>query len=245
MNNLLTFQEFLELQKVEQATEPIVEVQTVQRKVSRLLSHSFTLNLQEPRNGLPGKCFVVKIHGDSKYVQRHLLWKLLFRGLLPLEWLVLYREFEYKLKEDPGNLKTQYLGLLLFLSNKTRKRLPDWKSSSRSVFKKLQDCSSLLSNSPRTSLLEDIIFELKVPKKGDNVENIFTSVIRDYYNKKPIPVNRIGVGYKDKGSLKQGYDEVPEPLQPFLPDSSVNLADFLRESLEKIGREFNLSPLRL
>lgn len=245
MKPLLKFAEFRALSEASKAKESITESSVVQRKVSRLLSRSFTLNLQEPKNDQAGKRFVVKVHGDKNYVLRHLLWHLLFKGIKPLEWLILFREFEIQLKEAPSAIKTKYFGLLLLLSNNTRKRLPDWRSSSKSVFKRLKDCSSLSSNSPRKTLLEDILFELKIPQKGDNVENIYSVFTQSFYNKKPIPLNRIGVGYKDKGSLKQGYDEVPEPLQPYSPDSSLNLGDFLQEILQFVGREFNTLPLKL
>ena len=244
MNHIMTFTEILHLEKP-RTVEPLMEQKIVQRKVSRLLSRSFTLNLKEPQGENPGIRFVVKIHGDRKYVQRHLLWKLIFQGVQPLEWFILYREFEIQIKEDPSSLKTKYLGILLLLSNNTRKRLPNWKSTSRSVFKILKQCLALSSNSPRINLLEDVLFELKIPKKGDNVENIFSLFTQNFFNKKPIPVNRIGVGYKDKGSLKQGYDEVPEPLQPYEPDSSIDIREFLEEIVKLISREYEISPLRL
>lgn len=243
MLNLKSYNEFIT--EKSRTIEPLTEQKNVQRKVSRLLSRSFILNLKEPQGEIPGKRFVVKIHGDRKYVLRHLLWKLIFQGLVPLEWLILYREFEIQIKEDPSSLKVKYLGLLLLSSNNTRKRLPNWKSCSRSIFKSLKQCLALSSNSPRINLLEEMVFEFKIPKKGDNVENVYSFFTQNFYNKKPIPVNRIGVGYKDKGSLKQGYDEVPEPLQPFEPDSSVDIREFLDEIISFLGREFNLSPLRL
>lgn len=243
MLNLKSYSEFIA--EKSRTIEPLTEQKNVQRKVSRLLSRSFILNLKEPQGDTPGKRFVVKIHGDRKYVLRHLLWKLIFQGLVPLEWLILYREFEIQIKEDPSSLKVKYLGLLLLSSNNTRKRLPNWKSCSRSIFKSLKQCLALSSNSPRINLLDEMVFEFKIPKKGDNVENVYSFFTQNFYNKKPIPVNRIGVGYKDKGSLKQGYDEVPEPLQPFEPDSSVDIREFLDEIISFLGREFNLSPLRL
>lgn len=244
MNHLLTFPEFVN-QRTQPNSRTVLETQTVQRKVSRLLTRSFTLNLREPSSGKPGKRFVVKIHGETKYVVRHLLWHLLFKGIKPLEWFILYREFEKQLKESPSTIKTKYFGLLLLLSNNTRKRLPDWKSSSKSVFKRLKDCNSLSSNSPRKNLLEDILFELKIPQKGDNLQNIYSSFISDFFNKKPIPLSRIGVGYKDKGSLKQGFDDEPEPLQPYLPDSTIDLGEFLSNSRDFVAREFHTEPLQL
>jgi len=238
-----TFAEFV---KRKPPTDMIVkENSAVQRKVSRLLTRSFVLNLQEPQNGKPGRRYVVKIHGDSNYVRRHLLWKLLFRGIVPLEWFILYREFEKQLKELPNCATTKYLAVLLLLSNNTRKRLPDWKSTSKSVFKQLEKCSPTSINSPSENLLQAIISEMKIPHKGESIESIYSEFIQEFYNKKPLPVRRIGVGYKDKGSLKQGIDEDPKPLQPFSPDLSIDLGTYLADSVKWIEKEFTLTSLRL
>ena len=232
--------------KIKKPADRLSETVSVKSKISRFLSRSFAINLRQPSSTIDGLRLVVKLHGDSKYSTRHLLWKLIYKGVTTLEWFILFREFEDSLKESPGETKTKILGLLLSLSRNTRKRFHHWESSTKSVFKLLQGIDSEPSAHLKQNLLQYIVTTMKIPQKGDNVQNIYTYYHETFQQRKAKPLNRIGVGYKDKGSLRQGSDEEPLPLIPdWSPDPSADVSDFLKSALDFVKRIFPSDKLSL
>jgi hypothetical protein len=100
---------------------------------------------------------------------------------------------------------------VLFESARSRKTLTSFDSRTRTIFRKLEAIKpNGILFQEFASLLEFVLYELKVPQRALPVNNLihwskeFTNII------KPNPKKYVGVGYKDQGSMSSS--EMPELL---------------------------------
>lgn len=151
-------------------------------------------------------------------VIRHLVWKLLFRGISTLEWYILF-EFLTRNQKEADLISNVCLTGVLFESSKTRKRLENLDSQMRPIHKKMS-ARTLRKEfrifTKNNTLLEFLIHHLDVPERGLSKNSLYLSKFVTSEFPKPKEPQILGQGYKDKGSL--GPDNVivhsEEIIQP-------------------------------
>lgn len=204
---------------------------------------TLSVPIHSPSGGNEGKTILVKLL-DRKVCHRHLLWYLLFRGITVLEWFLLYQNLESHNKGRRKEYNACLCGVLI-LSASTRKRLDRWNSHTKPIHKILN------AKIPREgsnfaqfeTLLDFVISELKIPQKGEskdllyNVQEVFPRTV------KPKLPSRIGVGYKDKGSMAPTDTFVPESDFPLPLEEPFEIED-LTKLWRQILTEFSTSPPR-
>lgn len=203
----------------------------------------FLIPLQTPSPASPGKAFSITIF-DCKLTHRHLLWHLMFREVTSLEWFLLYRNLEFSQKKYPPKLSDWILFDVLSLSSRTRERLLNWESRTKSIHRQLRR-ENLHREFSRfhegMTKLEVYMLGLKVPQKGMSKKSLYISKIIEIPYKPPREAQVIGVGYKDKGSLGSGTF-VPGS-EPWEPDSEIGKKNFLSHPVaRRFFRSFSVSP---
>lgn len=196
----------------------------------------FFVETKSPTRTREGQGFCIKVF-DFKFCHRHLLWHALYKGVSVLEWTVLMRKLELA-KVGDSDFRNVLLYGVLSSTASTREGLRHWTSHTKPVHKKLRDLKPRKGSifSSFHSLLDLIHSELSIPQKGVPVHDLYTvenSLIpRSTYT----PVNFVGVGYKDKGSLS-GSDD-PVFYDPLVPEDIFQDSLSLSENWQHISAEF-------
>lgn len=150
-----------------------------------------------------------------------LVKQLMFTGVRVSQWFLLYHIFETNLKNQGPTRELAFLYGLLSLSASSRGR------SFRDFTEHTKRVDTILVSSSSTSevgkgKINEILETLRIPKETKGFSNVKTTeefVINNKLLKPKEPV-RIGVGYKDKGTLPQGQKELPEDdLEGYLSPS--------------------------
>jgi hypothetical protein len=139
---------------------------------------------------------VLCLYEESGEAFKLLLWQLLFKGITVTEFMVL----DELLKRRWGNMANDtkmVIAFLIFLSLSTRKGLNDLNSKTRPVFNRLPP--KFLQRFKSRNPLDDVSAFLGLPRKGRSVS--LSHEFRTRRNRKSRAVSRMGIGYKDKGSM--------------------------------------------
>lgn len=101
-----------------------------------------------------------------------------------------------------------------------------------------QNLSPVRKNVP-DSKLQEVIARLessgiKLPTKEPQLDNLVRLTEGVILQRKPKPVNRIGVGYKDKGTLNSSSPYEPDEITPFSAPSVYNLWSKLVKNHKRI-----------
>lgn len=240
MSDLKTFNEFLRDEKKPKTSSSLMEESTiVKHKASRLLPRVFSISLP-PKVAGTKRNMIVRQFGDRKYTRTHLLWHLLFKGGTMIEWFILERELEFQLREDLLFEKSTLLFGILFESSNTRKRLSNWTSRTKSLFKKFKSLKPKKDSrffGQYDTFLSMLLSEMKIPSKAESTKSIYSYSEETRNIIPPTPVNFIGVGYKDKGTL--GTEPKVDPVAPidFQPENDLDLS-FFKDSWINLKNEF-------
>lgn len=188
--------------------------------------------------GIQGVGLKIKIF-NQRLCHQHLLWHLMFKGCTVLEWLILYKHLE-GLKIWERNLDAcACLFGVLSQSSSTRERLDHMTSRTRPIHKWLrsiefpEDQHGVFGK----SLLDFVLRTLSVPKKGLPISELYQHEIFRFDNPTPIPISRMGVGYKDKGSMGPDREEIPD-----LDDELIISNSFDTKTLVCRWRELQAPP---
>lgn len=129
---------------------------------------------------------------------KNLLWKALMKGISVDEFIILERILVKKWSRLEPQLKLEVVEIFVLIN--TRKGLNKYNSRLHSAKRGLISLAPLLDDLERDRIISDFVTSLKLPNKGSNIS---FEVLDDFEQfRKPPPLPFIGVGYKDKGSLK-------------------------------------------
>lgn len=159
-----------------------------------------------------------------------LLWNAMFgKKFKIVHWFILFQVLSKTLKAD--NASRAILGILMII---TAKAGTSWNTNIgpvRTIVRRVKD-----SDSDRVinGLLRDLPFRL--PEKGPKIDDVIKVSIVQVKMRRPKEAARIGVGYRDKGSLNVGssYD----PLPPDLFEDAEDIFDRLLRQTKKRYRKF-------
>lgn len=220
MINISTYKEFVASKGLEENKSPFFSKKVRHKTEASRLSGglAYNLNLQQAFPGSPGKRLRIGLIAKKSVVLRHLLWKLIFKGVSILEWYLILRIAEEQYQKSSGEtLETEMVCVLLSKSRNTRKRFLKFDSQTKSIFKILQNLLVHPSqDSEDQTLLRFIMKLLEIPEKGISSNKLYDHWIEETISKRPPDLNRIGVGYKDKGHLSTDPKEEPFYDQPDL-----------------------------
>jgi hypothetical protein len=180
--------------------------------------YTLSIPLSNPSRSEDGQTVLLKLF-DYKLAVRHLLWKLLFKGFSVTEWFILQHELEFQ-KLGWDSVSYACLAGVLSLSSKSRKTLDRWTSQTRPIHSGLKSLIPTGDSefSACESLLDMIVLRLGIPQKGLPSSSLYISQIVFDKHRCPIPINSMGVGYRDKGSWSPRHIcKLPSPKQ--YPDS--------------------------
>jgi hypothetical protein len=187
----------------------------------------FTYNLKTPTTNSEGYIYRILIF-DHKVFHRHLLWHTLYKGITVLEWFCLSQSIEFLTKRsDSLGCGTCLVGVLR-QSSITRKRISDLTSRLRPIFRSFKSrVNSKWKSDARAkdgTLLDYLHQVLDIPQKGLPITELYSLKKIEIPRIIPQQSNRIGVGYKDKGSMgPEGEDPLPSDDQELTPFFEVNL----------------------
>lgn len=139
------------------------------------------------------KILLIDLFSNRKESYRNLLWKLIFKGINVIEFMIL----DELMKKRWGNLEDKQkslLTILFYLCSNTRKRLTDINSQMRPIFKKVPTNISV-EFFPESTITNF----LKIPEKGSKV--IYSYEYKTLKIKNFPSSFRIGKGYTDQGGL--------------------------------------------
>lgn len=198
--------------------------------VSRSVALKIFIPTQLPKKskGL-AEGFTVRYLLKSSGVRRHLLGNLLFKNISVLDWFLLFDQLQRN-KRSFSRLYSACLFGVLTTSSNTLKKGSDWFSQTRPIRKQLikQKASAAASGLiAEKSLLDLMLKILDIPKEGSvlRLDSIRTiegpSMVKI---QKPIPVGSLGVGYKDKGSMRLSHEPDPEVFAEYNDD--ILILDF-------------------
>lgn len=133
-------------------------------------------------------------------VLRHLCWHLIFKGTDLRVWYILFSILDFNAKSSSKEECACLFGILSE-SSKTRKRFENWSSRTRSLRNLLKVELGIESKEKDMTLLKFVVLKLRVPTKGMPLEELVDFEFETRRLKTPPEIRRLGVGYKDKGSI--------------------------------------------
>lgn len=186
----------------------------------------FTYNLKAPSTNSEGYFYRILIF-DHKVFHKHLLWHTLYKGITVLEWFCLSQSIEFLTKRsDSLSCGTCLVGVLR-QSSITRKRILDVTSRLKPIFRSFESRYSNRKFDTKTkdeTLLDYLHQVLGIPQKGLPIRELYSLKKIEIPRIIPQQRNRIGVGYKDKGSMgPEREDPLPSDDQELTPYFDVNL----------------------
>lgn len=162
------------------------------------------ISLSSPKGKIDGRALRISLLG-VKVCRRHLSWWCLFKGITVLEWFILEYLLESYLAQGSEDSCACLAGVLS-LSSGTRKSAEDWSTQLRPIHKNLGTPCNYGSGVIGRTLLEFVISSLGIPEKGMSKTSLYNVQEVSYSYKQPRESSRIGVGYKDKGSLTPNHE---------------------------------------
>lgn len=232
MKKCLSFQEFNELSKsnFKRQGSLLLGEESLERKAIALSQRSFSVILQKPIASRPGVMKIFHLFGNRKFTRSHLLWHALFKSITAEDWIVLEREFELHFRSDATFAQKALFAGVISSVGGSRERAPSWDSRLRSF--RSQVTSKDLKDSDfterRDTLMQFILKELNVPSKAENLNSIYSTSLKTIYYRIPKEERRIGVGYKDKGTLSTEPKIDPVAPEEFLPETDFDLKSYMR-----------------
>lgn len=177
------------------------------------------------------------LYEESGLAYKSLLWKLLFKGITVIEFIIFDELLKRRWRQLPEE-KQLVVAFLTFLSLGTRKGLIDLNSSTKPIFNRLPPKFLLRFKSEKP--VDEIIAFLGLPRRGRTVA--CTHAFKTRRIRKPRTISRIGVGYKDKGSMGEPDRLSPDQVLDFsIPPSGGRYErDFL--SVLHQAKSFWLEP---
>lgn len=179
------------------------------------------------------KCLkIVPLENGTKLVSG-ILWHAIFskHGCKTVHNLIL---FEILNQTNKWSLLAQLVFNVLMLTNRTAKA----GSSNTLLYQNLVPVRRLISDSELKQLIEDFAAAgMKLAKRAPDLNKLFKVSQSVIYQHKAPPVARIGVGYKDKGTLPvPGSEYDPDEITPFCaPDPNKVWKKFLRVFHQRFG----------
>jgi hypothetical protein len=152
----------------------------------------------------------------SKVVVRHLIGNLLFKGINVMDWYLLHDYVSLNLKSSEQEYFACLCGILSESSGTRKGVLRSFESRTRPIRKKLKDIR--LKGKKIFGGFSDLCLFLKVPERCLESQQLYTAVEVGWLNQPPKEQNRIGVGYKDKGSLGSVFFVEPPATEELLSD---------------------------
>jgi hypothetical protein len=175
------------------------------------------------------RCLRIRPKGRSaKQIFTGLVWTALFgsKKFTMIHWYILYSLFEKHLKKDK-----QSLALLRILRTTTERSGIAWNQKLKPVKTIVQN---VLGKEEAVKyclkIAEDL--GLKLPDKDPGVNNLIRVEPGFFTQRKPKEPNRVGVGYKDKGTLPKGPKEDTECSMDYLVQVGDLFADLLSQTQE-------------
>lgn len=186
----------------------------------------FLIPIRQPLRNSDGEGILITFLYKRNFILKNLLRKLIFKGVSVLEWTVIFHLFEKDLK-----LRSDLENLLVFgmlnLSSSTRMSLDDWHFQTKplNALNLMTKRTNSLIGKREISLLEGVLEILDIPSRYQDV--ISHKRVRIPF-KSPKESRRVGVGYKDHGSLAPEHKWLPyvrdySPPQPILFDKIRDL----------------------
>lgn len=162
--------------------------------------------------------------GSAKKLFEALIWTALYgKKFSIIHWYLIYHLFEKQM-----NKNAECLALLRILRVSTTRVGKAYNTKIKPMRVVVQN---VLGRERGLAYLKKIEQDLglKLPQEDPHLENLLRIVAgRERFKKSPEP-RRIGVGYKDKGTLPKGSKEEPECAEDYL----VQINDLFVELLEK------------
>lgn len=155
----------------------------------------------------------------------HLLWHMLFgKRFKSAHWYFLFRLFEKTLKNNEPEVNALLYGCLLLSTPRKRvNRLDINHKAIGFTLKGFKVNRSLnFQSTERPTMLDLIVSRFHIPRKALPLEELVYWFPREIKQRKPIEPKRIGVGYKDQGSMNAGPGYEPE-IPAWDPSIDVDL----------------------
>jgi hypothetical protein len=211
--------------------------QVTNPKASRKSAGSFSLpdfKLKIPLESKYGKsrvqclCIRPKI-GRSRVLWESLIWTTLFgsKRLTMIHWYILYSLFEKTLKKDKRSL-----AMLKILRITTERSGSTWNQKLKPVKTIVQN---VLTKDEAVRYCLNLASDLGIkslPDKDPHLNEMLEVRLGTMQQKRPEPLRRVGVGYKDKGSLPKGPKEDAECSEDYLLQVGDLFADLMSETDE-------------
>lgn len=162
--------------------------------------------------------------GNAKKIWEALLWTAIYssKSFRIKHWYLLYYLFEKQISKDPASL-----ALLRILRISTER-------SGKSLDQKLRSVRTMILNVHDRELAQRYCAKLesdlgvKLPTEDPHLDKLLEFQTGILIQKKPKAPARIGVGYKDKGTLPKGPKEDPECSE----DYSVHVGNLFADLLD-------------
>jgi hypothetical protein len=177
------------------------------------------------RNPLPGRLIIptsssrvftkgIKINllVKSNVLVNHLSGILIFKGITVIEWFLLHEFVSRNLKSPDEDYFASLCGILKISASSRKGELRDFCSRTRPIHRVISGfrfCGQQLHGG-----IHDLVEFLGIPKKTKSTKELYTFRQETWKNPRPLELNRMGIGYRDKGSLGpeilelSGYEEI-------------------------------------
>lgn len=187
---------------------------------SRIFVPTTTMSDERDTNG-----FLIRLHISGVKIPGHLLWHLLFKGSTVMDWFLLH-EFLFRNQKNASKSYCACLSGVLSEGSKTRMGLHSFQHQMKPIHKGLR---SLIPREDLKvlggSLLDLVISQLEIPQKGLPKDKLYTVIKQSLRDPVPPSPQWRGVGYKDKGSMGDGF---PASLDEIIDESlGFDSSDFL------------------
>lgn len=190
----------------------------------------FSIPLERNQNSRVKALIFKPLTSNSGKILVGLFWNILFgRKFKVYHWYILFAVLIRTIEK--GSQSRNLLKLLVISTSSEGKT---WQSSMKPIKTILTQLHGKdTAEGMITEILKHLPYEL--PKKGPIIEELLEVKVDSLINKKPTDPRRIGVGYKDKGSLGNG---APEPESPEFFLEQIDAFDFLLRQVKNEIPEF-------
>lgn len=186
------------------------ESEVVRASSRNPLPRKIFIPIQQTRSEVKG--FSITLLQKSGVIVKHLSGNCIFKGISVMDWFLLYEFVSRNVKSSEYDYFACLCGILKLSSGTRKGALRSFSSRLRPIRKIVSELRLLGANSGEESL--NILSEvLSVPKQTMMSDELYSVREEMRRNPRPLPINRIGVGYKDKGSLGSGIILEPDPSE--------------------------------
>jgi hypothetical protein len=163
--------------------------------------------------------------GNSKFLFEGLIWTALYgsKRFTVIHWYILYHLFEKHIEKDKRTIAL--LKILRITTERSGQALNQKLRCVKTIVQNVLSDKELAIKYCK-SLEKDL--GLNLQDKKFKPEELFHVELVQILQKKPKPVSRIGVGYKDKGTLPKGPKEDTACSEDYL----VKVGDYFADLLE-------------